>query len=141
MRKKESAKDLVPIKEFPKSEFDCRCGNSDCDYGYDDMDKGFLNRLFTARKMSKVPFSLTSAVRCPRHPHAKKNPTSSHNADRVLGKLCMAVDIAAPTSNHVHEIVQALDDAGFVRKGWNQDLKFLHVDDDDSKPQGVFFAY
>lgn len=141
MRKKESAKDLVPIKEFSKDEFRCRCGNASCDYGYDDIDRGFLNRLFTARKKSKVGYTITSAVRCPQHPLAKKNPTSSHNADRAKGKLCMAVDIAAPTSSHVHHICKSLDDAGFTRKGWNQQQHFIHADDDDSKPQEVFFPY
>lgn len=132
---------LVPIKEFEEHEFKCKCGHEDCDYGYADMDEKFLSKLFTARKKSKVAYSLTSAVRCPRHPEAIKNPTSSHNANRVLARKCKAVDITASTSGLVFEIQKSLQDAGFVRLGWNQIKNFIHVDSDEDKIQRVFFKY
>lgn len=132
---------IVPIKEFKESEFKCRCGNADCDYGYQDMDEEFLSKLFTARKLSLVGYNLTSAVRCPRHPLAIANPTSSHNASRVLKKKSCAVDIAATTSGLVFEITESLRKAGFTRLGWNQIKKFIHVDNDKNKPGRVFFPY
>lgn len=131
---------LVPIKEFKKEEFACKCG-TDCGYGYEDMEDAFLSRLFTARKMSKVGFVLTSAVRCPAHPEALKNPTSSHNADRAKGLKCKAVDIKVPTSSIAFEVQESLLDAGFTRIGWNQKLNFMHVDADSSKVQRVLFKY
>lgn len=132
---------MVPIKEFKTSEFRCQCGHANCDYGYEDMDVNTLSRLFTARKLSKVSYILTSAVRCPRHQLAIKNPTSSHNANRELGITCKAVDIAAVTSSEVFEIEDSLKKAGFVRLGWNQQKKFIHADTDPNKPQRVFFPY
>lgn len=131
---------LVPIKEFRKEEFACKCG-TDCGYGYEDMEEAFLSRLFTARKMSKVGFTLTSAVRCPAHPEAIKKPTSSHNADRGKGLKSKAVDIKVPTSYIAYEVHDSLRAAGFTRIGWNQKLDFMHVDADTNKVQRVLFKY
>lgn len=132
---------MVPIKEFKESEFKCRCGHEDCDYGYADMDEKFLSALFTARKKSIVGYTLSSAVRCPRHPDAIKNPTSSHNANRAFGKKCKAVDISAPNSAATFEIVTSLLAGGIRRLGWNQSLKFIHADLDLHKPQRLLFSY
>jgi hypothetical protein len=131
---------IVTIKEFKESEFACQCGY-DCGYGYQDMDEEFLSKLFTARKLSPIGFTLTSAVRCPMHPLAIKRPTSSHNANRTLANRCCAVDIAAVNSSVVFELDEALRKAGFTRLGWNQDSLFIHVDSDKRKPQRVFFSY
>lgn len=130
---------LTPIKEFKEEEFRCQCGR--CDYGYEDMDEAFLSKLFTARKKSLLGYTLTSAVRCPNHELFSKNPTSSHNAIRSLGKKCKAVDIAVPTSSVAFEVIASLMAAGFTRIGWNRDKKFIHVDDDKSKPARLFFSY
>jgi hypothetical protein len=130
---------MEPIKEFTRDEFKCQCGS--CNYGYEDMDETFLSMLFTARKTSRVPFNLTSTVRCPLHKLARSNPTSSHNADRYASRKSKAVDIAAITSNDVYEIMEALKKAGFTRLGWNMDKKFIHVDSDSAKVQRVIFAY
>ena len=131
---------LVPIKEFKPIEFACKCG-TDCGYGYEDMDEEFLSKLFTARKLSNFAFHLTSAVRCPTHQEAIKNPTSSHNANRAFVKKSCAVDIKVSNSTLVFEITEALRKAGFTRLGWNQKLNFIHVDSDKKKPQRVFFSY
>lgn len=132
---------LVPIKEFEEHEFKCRCGHIDCDYGYADMDEKFLSKLFTARKKSKSGYALTSAVRCPRHPEALKNPTSSHNAVRSRGLKSKAVDIRAPNSRVRFHVEKSLLDAGFVRLGFNENLRFIHVDSDENKDQEVIFSY
>ena len=132
---------IVPIKEFKESEFACQCGHADCGYGYNNMDEKFLSMLFTARKLSKVGFSLTSAVRCPRHPLALKRPTSSHNAQEAFVRKCCAVDIAAPNSTVAFEVMDSLIKAGFTRIGWNQKLNFIHVDSDKNKVQRVLFSY
>lgn len=131
---------LVPIKEFKKEEFACKCGTG-CGYGYEHMEDAFLSRLFTARKMSKVGFTITSAVRCPVHPNAISNPTSSHNASTEKNLKCKAVDIKVTTSNDAFEVMDALLKAGFTRIGWNQSLGFIHVDADTSKVQRVLFKY
>lgn len=131
---------LVPIKEFKESEFACRCGR-DCGYGYQDMDEKFLSRLFTARKKSFMGYHLTSAVRCPGHPEAIKNPTSSHNAFKATGRKACAVDIAVPNSSVAFEVMDSLMKAGFTRLGWNQRLGFIHVDSDKTKPQRLLFSY
>lgn len=132
---------LVLIKEFKAHEFDCQCGNADCDYGYADMEDSIVSALFTARKVAGVGFTINSAVRCPRHPLALKNPTSSHNADRAKGKKSCAVDIATPTSSHAFEVMDGFRRAGVTRLGWNQKLFFIHADTDASKPARVFFPY
>lgn len=131
---------LGTIKEFKESEFVCRCGR-DCGYGYQDMNEEFLSRLFTARKKSFVGYTLTSAVRCPDHEEAIKNPTSSHNANKAICKKSCAVDIAVPNSAVAFEVMDSLRAAGFTRLGWNQRLGFIHVDSDKAKPQRVLFSY
>jgi zinc D-Ala-D-Ala carboxypeptidase len=132
---------ITLIKEFKEHEFKCQCGHSDCDYGFADMEEDFIYKLFTARKMSFCGFTITSAVRCPRHPLAITKPTSSHNANRAFRKKSKAVDIAAVTSGLVFEVTDALRKAGFTRLGWNQTSMFIHVDSDATKPQRLFFSY
>lgn len=123
---------LLP-KEFKESEFACKCGK--CGKGYKDMQPSTLSKLFKARKIAGVAFSITSAFRCAEHNAKEKGkPNSAH----LTGH---AVDIKITSSANAMKILKALIDVDFNRIGYNSRLKFFHVDDDPTKPSEVFFDY
>lgn len=123
-----------PTSEFfSEDEFDCKCHR--CLKGYDDMQSTTLRKLFMAREMAGVPFVITSAFRCPEH-NRKVGGTS--NSAHLRGH---AVDIAARNSREYFKILKALFAVGFPRIGYNKVNKFIHVDDDPTLPQEVFFDY
>lgn len=129
-----SKKQTLPkSKFFPEHEFRCRCGTG-CGTGFDQMQIVLLNRLYAAREAAGVPFTINSAYRCGKHPESIKRPNSAHTRG-------FAVDIATPNSQIKFEVEKALLDAGFVRIGYNQRHKFIHVDCDPSLPQRVSFDY
>lgn len=120
----------VIIKEFTESEFACKCGN--CNLGYDDMDDKLLSKLFTARKKANMPFIITSAIRCEAH---NEKVGGVHDSSHLRG---MAVDIRFINGIDLLVKVRELLAAGFRRLGVNWKKKFIHVDVDPGKPQGMF---
>jgi len=121
---------IVIIKEFTHDEFSCKCGK--CNLGYEDMDDRLLSQLFTARKKANIPFIISSAIRCEEH---NENEGGSHDSSHLRG---MAVDIKFVNGLDLIIKVGVLLAAGFKRMGVNWRLKFIHVDVDPGKPQGMF---
>lgn len=120
---------IVLTKEFKPSEFECQCG---CGLGLENMDKVIMKQLMTARKTAKVSFTITSAIRCEeRNRLIGGSPSSSH----LLGK---AIDIAYSDMKDLKIKVEALIEAGVRRIGVNAKKKFIHVDSDETKPEGMF---
>lgn len=121
---------IVPIKEFKESEFACRCGK--CNLGYSDMDEELLSKLFTARKEANVPFGITSAIRCEAH---NEKEGGTHDSTHISGK---AVDVSFSDNVDLWIKVKAFARVGMRRIGINFKKKFIHVDVDRDKPQGMF---
>jgi uncharacterized protein YcbK (DUF882 family) len=97
------------------------------------MNDEVLKRIDTARLLAKVPFVITSGLRC--RVHNKRvggSPSSSH----IDG---LAVDIKADNSNHRHMILKGLLEAGFKRIGIAKN--FIHADCDNTKPQQLTWLY
>jgi len=124
------------LNHFKIREFRCRCGcNDNVRNGPEKhMNPGFLLKLDKARELADVPFSLTSAYRCPIYNKTiGAEPTSSH----VKG---CAVDIKVTNSNKAFKILKSLLDVGFTRVGIGPG--FIHVDDDEIlKPPFVAWTY
>jgi len=114
-------------KYFSKKELECPC----C--GKCEMDDNFLLMLDRAREYAGIPFVISSGFRCEKHNReVGGSPTSSH----LKGK---AVDIVADNSRRRYIILKALMKVGFTRIGIGKN--FIHVDNDESKVQGVIWLY
>lgn len=74
-------------KYFKLEELKCRCGK--CSSHGIEMNVDFMKNLDTLREMSKFPFILTSAYRCPEHNN--KVGSSGSDGEHTKG---LAVDIA-----------------------------------------------
>ena len=117
------------LENFHKSEFQCGCG---CGLGSNDMSPKLLNRLDIAREFAGVPFVINSSIRC-----------ASHN-EKIGGRINSAhlsgcaVDIKAADSSSRFKIIESLLCAGFNRIGVY--ATFIHVDNDQTKPQKVFWV-
>jgi hypothetical protein len=118
---------------FPTYETECRCG---C--GVNNIDSNFMNMLNKAREIADIPFSLTSACRCPQR-NKKEGGSSSSSHISTNRRKCKAVDISANTSRKRFIIIAALIKAGFTRIGVAKN--FIHVDLDNSKPLRVMWLY
>lgn len=118
-------------KYFKPEEFRCKCGK--CGLGYEDMQPSTLEKLVKARSLAKIPFVITSAMRCPDRNKAEGGKdTSAH----LRG---FAIDIVAPTNRVRLKVLSALHAAGFRRIGIGK--TFIHADDDPSLPADVCWLY
>mgnify|MGYP003108840820 CR=1 FL=1 len=106
----------MTYKYFTLKEFDCKCGCGD-----NKIDPTLIEMLEEARAIADIPFVLSSAYRCPKHPESIKNPTSSH----IKG---LAVDIKCSESKPRAIILDALAHVGFRRFGLHK--AFIHTDID-----------
>ncbi len=114
------------MKHFKKEEFACRhCGKNK-------INKAFMLRLDSARKLAGIPFKITSGYRCETHPLTEDYPQSSHPKG-------VAADIEVLTSQDRFIILEALLAVGFVRIGIGSD--FIHIDYDVDKVQNVIWTY
>jgi len=113
---------------FKESEYYCPCG---CGLGFEDMDEDFVLKIDRARHYAKVPFVLTSSIRCIKH-NIKEggSETSSH----LIG---LANDIKCLTSYYRYRIIYGLMKAGFTR--FKIGIDFIHVDDDQDKPKELLW--
>lgn len=116
---------------FRPEEFKCKCGK--CSGG--SMDADLVSKLNEARRLAQVPFVITSAYRCAAH---NKAIGGAKNSAHTRGN---AVDIKIPNSNIAFRVIKSLMDVGFTRIGYNQKHLFIHVDNDKTLPQEVFFDY
>ena len=116
-------------KYFSAQEFK-RCTPS-CDITQ--MDAGFLQVLDEVREGAGIPLVLNCAYRSVAYDKSKGR---SGNSAHTRGK---AVDIRCNTSANRYKIVAAALGAGIRRIGIGK--TFVHLDDDDSLPQGVIWDY
>ena len=117
---------------FRDSEFYCKC-DRDCIGKHKKISENLLARLNTARRIAKIPFIITSGLRCPEHnAEIGGKPDSAH----LEG---FAVDIKTSNSMDRYKIFRALLSAGFNRIGIAKD--FIHADIDPNKPSEVIWTY
>jgi len=109
------------MRHFIIEEFLCPC----CGQGVEEMSKGLLYMLDTARDIAGIPFIINSGFRCPKHnKEVGGSPASSH----LEG---VAADIKADNSKKRYLIVKALIQAGFHRMKIGE--KHIHTDIDPDK--------
>ena len=113
---------------FPDHELACKC----C--GVNKVRRSSLEKLIAARIIAGVPFRLRSAYRCPKHNEEVGSTSDNH----IRG---CAFDIEYRNSREWFKIVDGALKAGFKRIGINQDLKFIHIDDNENHAQEVIFSY
>lgn len=116
-------------KFFKDSEFNCKCGK--CGKGIADMQQQQISMLVEARKLSRAPFSITSAVRCEAH---NKKVGGEPNSAHTRGFAC---DIVAQNSPARFQVMRALIMAGFRRIGSYSG--FIHCDTDPTLPKDVMW--
>jgi uncharacterized protein YcbK (DUF882 family) len=117
------------VRHFNREEFLCPCCLTE------DMDPAFLARLDDAREIAGVPFVITSGFRCRKH-NAKIGGVE--DSAHVWG---VAADIAAASTSRRFHILRGLMLAGFRRIGLSVEDGFVHVDQDEDKPQDVIWGY
>jgi len=120
-----------PKSHFTAAELCCtHCGKGT-------LNPSTLERLETARRLADAPMKVNSAFRCPQH-NAELVALGKGSADsaHMAGK---AVDIAVHNSAERYRFTAAFMAAGFVRIGVGD--TFLHVDDDETKPQHTIWMY
>ncbi len=111
---------------FTKEEKSCPC----CGLNLVDRNPRFLQMLNTARELAGIPFPVESMTRCPAHnKEVGGSPTSSH-----LNGL--AADIKCTNNSDREKMLFSFFAAGFLRIGIGK--KFIHVDDDKSKPDAIW---
>lgn len=98
----------------------------------------FLLKMDEAREIAQIPFVINSGCRCKAHNKSVGgSPTSSHIS--TDDSPCCAFDIAVPNSHARYVILSSLIKAGFTRIGIAK--TFIHVDEDESKPERVSWLY
>jgi len=117
------------MKYFNYSEFD----SPDVQGSGQLMDKTLLEMLDEVRDKFDKPIHITSGFRTPAHNEAVGGvETSSH----LKG---LAVDIACTNSTDRFDLLNCILDVGFSRVGIAK--KFIHIDIDFEKAQGVTWIY
>lgn len=120
---------MITSKYFKEAEFK-KCSPS-C--SLQDMDQRFMYKLDKAREMAGIPFVVNSAFRPVAWEKSKgRSGTGAHTTGH-------AVDIRCNTSVNRMKIVFALLSVGFRRIGIGK--TYVHVDDDETKPQNVIWHY
>lgn len=95
------------------------------------LQPALMDRLVEARKLAMTPFVITSGYRTPeRNAIVGGAPNSAHTRG-------LAVDLSAHDSVTRFKIVKSLFDAGFTRIVLYAGDGHIHVDCDDTLPQGV----
>ena len=117
------------VKYFSEGEFN-RCVPS-CSMS--DMDKDFLMLLDKVREDCGIPLILNCAYRSVEW---DKKKGRSGNSSHCRGK---AVDIRCSDSSTAFKIVKAALENGICRIGIGNG--YIHLDNDDSLPQGVIWNY
>lgn len=116
---------------FSRDEFACPWS------GLADMDAPFIKRLQRARTQAGIAFIISEG-----------GGFRSYQYNSFIGGVAgsahtkgLAADILVKGSREAFIIMSALIGEGFTRVGWNQRRKFIHVDDDPTKPQQVLWGY
>ena len=119
------------MKHFQRSEFVCP------ESGEEHMQESFLLKLDKARGISGVPYVITEGGGY-RSPSYNAKIGGVEDSAHVWG---LAADIAAASSERRFHIMRGLILVGFRRIGISFDGRYIHVDDDESKPQDVMWGY
>lgn len=98
-----------------------------------DMDNHFLELLDSIRERAGIPFHITCAYRSKEWDKSKGR---SGNSAHTKGK---AVDVKYNSSADAFKIIQAAILLGIKRIGIGKN--YIHLDNDDSLPQGVIWNY
>ena len=115
-------------EHFSKEEFDCQCG---CGNGDIEISTWLVEGLEKVRKCYGKPMRINSGIRCLNHNRSiGSKDTSSH----IKG---LAVDIGCIDMKARLDLTKLLlREAEFTRMGFHK--KFIHVDVDYDKPNGIF---
>jgi len=119
----------VDYKYFSFDEFDCP---TQLGSGYKYMDREFIGMLDEARDIAKIRFKILSGYRTPMYntTHFMASTTSTH----LIGR---AAHIECFNAKKRLKIVESLSRVGFKRFGLGS--KYIHVDNDDLKPNMIWF--
>ncbi len=129
---------IVVIRKRSKSEVDLSVFDSpDIPGSGRCMDKEFIQKLQKIEKITKLPIfkMINSGARSPRH--NKKVGGVRSSAHQI--PTCKAADIKTRTKGIRNKIVKAAKEVGFKRIGIGK--TFVHLDNDNSKPQYVAWGY
>ena len=99
----------------------------------ENMDVDLLKMLDQARQNAGIPFIINSAYRTPEQ---NRRAGGKRNSAHLTGN---AVDIRATNSTQRFKILYALIMVGFERIGIHK--RFIHADNDKTKPKGVVWMY
>jgi uncharacterized protein YcbK (DUF882 family) len=119
----------ISIRFFSPREFD----SPDQPGSGQHMNLDFVTKLDRLRDAVGVPLLITSGFRTPEH---NKKVGGVDSSAHELGR---AADIAAFSGSHRYAIISAAMKLGFRRIGVGS--TFVHIDDDITKPQDVFWTY
>lgn len=95
------------------------------------MNPTFMAKLITARERAGIPFSLTSAYRCPDY-NRSDAVGGTEGSSHTIGR---GVDIKCIGNRQRWTVLNALLSVGFNRIGIYE--KHIHVDDDPTKDPDV----
>jgi len=111
-------------EHFSKKEFDCQCG---CGTGT--ISDSLVQKLELVRVEYGRPMRINSGIRCLEH---NRNIGSKDTSSHIK---CLAADVGCTNMSERFTLIQILM-KHFQRVGINK--KFIHVDVDTDKPNGVF---
>ena len=119
----------MEYKYFSFDEFDCP---TTIGSGYKYMDREFIEMLDEARDIAGLRFKILSGYRTPIYNtnHFMASTTSTH----LIGR---AAHIECVNAKKRLRIVESLSMVGFRRLGLAP--KYIHVDNDDLKPNMIWF--
>lgn len=120
---------MYKSKYFSEGEFN-RCVPS-CSIS--DMDDEFMELLDRVRELAGIPFYITCGYRSVQWDKSKGR---SGNSAHCRGK---AVDIKYKSSMDAYKIISSAIELGIKRIGVGSN--FIHLDNDNSLPQGVIWNY
>lgn len=124
---------MYPIDFFDRDELKCKC----C--GILKIKERAVKRLQVARFIADIPFTINRAASCVKHNAEIKGASKTSSHVFTMDSDACAFDIRCRDSSDRFKMVDALLKAGFTRLGISE--TFIHVDDDETKPQNVIWTY
>jgi len=121
------SKEKYGLDHFEDEEFACKCG---C--GLNQMNLGFVQELNLAREWSGVQMVVNSGHRCVVH-NASDEVRGSSTSSHLKG---LATDVQCEDMANRADLIYNLLAVGILRIGVYP--TFLHIDNDKTKPRGIF---